>query len=67
MTDKFKDLKLTVGHIMEMSEFSRTNKEICKKITMEEIEDIFQIIDKYSNDQKSIEREFKKYINELIK
>ena len=66
MIDKFKDLKLTVGNVIELKKVSNDYEEIFDKISMNEIDDIFQIIDKYTNDQKAIEREIKKYINQLV-
>ena len=66
MTDKFKDLKLTVGNVINIKKGNANYKEIFDKISMSEVDDIFKIIDKYSNDQKIIEREIKKYINQLV-
>ena len=67
MNDKFKDLKATVDHVLGLKNLSGNKPKHHYEIEMSDIEDIFQIIDNYSNDPKKIEREYKKHINTVIK
>ena len=66
MSDKFKELKETVGNIINLNKNRNDYKKVYDKVSNREIQDIFNIIDKHSNNPKSIERECKKYINGLF-
>ncbi len=65
--DKFKELKLTVGQVMKLKKGHPNYKDLFDKISMNEIEDIFQIIDRYSGHPTVIERNLKGFINDLLK
>jgi hypothetical protein len=66
MSDRFKILKVTVSSVLDLSKSRKDYKEVYDRISTRQINDIFHIIDKHTNDPKSIQREFKKYINRLF-